>query len=406
MRGPIMAEGGSRKFIERVRSMSPYHHVAAILLVGIVVYGSFIVVDGLIIRQWLDSSFGTTPDLAIYQERTSLILNGGLIYRDLDIEAPPLINYLLLPAQIIGGEWWAYEIYFSLFPILTSLGIYAVMRRWDDHRAFLAALLFVICPFAVQDATWGIQDEPMVAFFYILPVLLLLGGHARSSAVAVAVGFWTKFLPIVTYPITLLSIKGTRERLLSIGLVILVSGLVALPFLILAPEEFLRFPSYYLLGRSGEGSAGMSIINLIGVGGWHLPGEVGAGLTVAALLLSYYLFKRWKLDVWRGAMLTTVMFISVYPMIRLGYFILPFAFFSLWAVQYKGIALRLIPMYVTLLFGQGFERASPGFDYSFSWLLGLVLVTAGILIMLDITRLCLKRPCLLDEAKREGLPSA
>lgn len=386
--------------------MSHRQHIAAILLVGLVVYGSFIVADGLMVRQWLDSSFGTTPDLAIYQERTSLILHGGLIYRDLDIEAPPLINYFLLPPQIMGGEWWAYEIYFSLFPILTSICMYLVMRRWDDRRAFLAALLFVICPFAVQDATWGIQDEPMVAFFYLLPAILLMGGYARSSAIAAAVGFWTKFLPIVTYPITLLSLKGTRERLISIGLVVVISCLVALPFLILAPEEFLRFPTYYLLGRSGQGSAGMSIINLVGVGGWHLPGEVGASLTVAALVLSYYLFKKWKLDVWRGAMLTTVMFISIYPMIRLGYFILPFAFFSVWAVQYKGIALRLIPMYITLLFGQGFERASPGFDQPYSWLLGLILVTAGILIMLDITRLCLKRPCLLDEVRREGLPSA
>ncbi len=400
-----MADTRSNKFIKHVRSLDHCRRFMAILLVGMTVYGLFIVTDGLVVREWLDTSFGNTPDLAIYQERTSLILNGGLIYRDLDIEAPPLINYLLLPPQIIGGEWWAYEMYFSLFPILTSLGMYMVMRRWDDKRAFLAALLFVICPFAVQDATWGIQDEPMVAFFYLLPVLLLLGGHTRSSAMAVAVGFWTKFLPIVTYPITLLSIKGTKEKLLSLGLVILVSTLVVLPFLILAPEEFLRFPSYYLLGRSGEGSAGMSVINLLGVGGWQLPGEVGAGLTVVALLFSYYLFKKWRLDVWRGAMLTTVMFISIYPMIRLGYFILPFAFFSLWAVQYKDIALRLIPMYITLLIGQGFERASPGFDYPFSWLLGLVLVTAGILIMLDITRLCLKRPCLLDEAQREGLPS-
>ncbi len=393
-------EGGMiGRTARRVRSLSYRQRVLAIVLVGILVYGSFIVIDGLVVRHWLDSSFGTTPDLAIFQERTSLILHGGILYRDLDIESPPLINYLLLPPQIIGGEWWAYEMYFSLFPILTSLGIYLVMRRWDDDRAFLAALLFVICPYAVQDATWGIQDEPMVAFFYMLPVLLLLSGRARSSALAVAVGFWTKFLPIVTYPLVLLSLKGTRERLISIGLALLITALVVVPFLILAPQEFLHFPSYYLLGRSGEGSAGMSIINLIGKGGWQLPGMAGAGLTVAAMLLSYYLFKRWNLDVWRGAMLTTVMFLSIYPMIRLGYFILPFAFFSVWAIQYKDVALRLVPMYVTLLFGQGFERASPGFDHPYSWIIGLVLVTAGVLLMLDITRLCLGRPCLLDERR-------
>jgi hypothetical protein len=123
----------------------------------------------------------------------------------------------------------------------------------------------------------------------------------------------------------------------------------------------------------------------------------GAGLTVAVLAVSYYLVYRWKLDIWRGAMLTTVMFLAVYPMIRLGYFILPFTFFSVWAVRHKGIALRLIPMYVLLLFGQGFEKGSSnGLDAPYSWLIALVLVAAGILVMLDIARLCLKSDCILD----------
>jgi hypothetical protein len=74
-----------------------------------------------------------------------------------------------------------------------GLGTYMVMRRWDGHLAFLTGLLCEVCPFAVEDATWGIQDEPMVAFFYILPVLLLLSGRKGWSAVAAAVGFWTNF---------------------------------------------------------------------------------------------------------------------------------------------------------------------------------------------------------------------
>ncbi len=101
---------------EKVRSLGHRQRMAAIILVGVLVYGFFIVADGTLVRPWLDSSFGTTPDLAIYQERTDLILHGGLIYRDLDIESPPLINYFLLPPQIISGEWGAYEMYFSLFP--------------------------------------------------------------------------------------------------------------------------------------------------------------------------------------------------------------------------------------------------------------------------------------------------
>lgn len=394
---------GKRSFL---RSADHRRRLAVIVLVGVLAYGSMIAIDGLVLREWLDSSFGPTPDLHIYQERAGLILNGGIIYRDLDIESPPLINYVLLPAQIIGGEWWAYEAYFSSYVILTAISMYLVMRRWDGYRATLASLLFLLCPFALQDATWGIQDEPMVAFFYLLPVLLFLSGRKGAAAVAAATGFWIKFLPVIIYPDILLMLRGRREVLKNVLIAVITSAFIALPFLLLCPIEFLGFPSYYLLGRSGEGSAGMSIINLLGQGGLQLPGTVGAALTVGALLLSYYLIRRWDLDIWRGAMLTTVMFLSVYPMIRLGYFIFPFAFFTVWAVNDRGILLRLVPMYVALLLGQGLESNEQWLGPSYSWALGAVLVLAGTLMMLDITRLCLKRRCFLDGDAREGPSSA
>jgi hypothetical protein len=390
----------------RIKSWGDPQRIGAILIVGLIVYGSFIVLDGLVIRQWLDAWFGSTPDLHIYQERTSLILHGGIIYRDMDIESPPLINYVLLPPQIAGGEWWAYEIYFSLFPIMTALALYMVMRRWNGHYAFLAALLVTVCPFAVQDATWGIQDEPLVAFFYLIPVLLALAGRTRMSSVMAIFGFWTKFLPIIVYPVTLLKIKGRRELAKNIGIAALTSALIVTPFLLLCPVEFLQFPSYYLLGRNGEGSAGMSVINLLGAGGYQIPGSVGAIITLGTLFISYLLVHRWKLDLWRGAMLTTVMFLSVYPMIRLGYFIMPFAFFSVWAVRDKWIAIRLVPMYVTLLFGQGIESTLDEMVPSYDWVWAIILVLAGTIIMLDIARLCLKQKCFLDEGWREEPSSA
>jgi len=393
----------------RLSALSHRQKVVTILLVGALVYGSFIVADGLVMRSVLDSSFGTTPDLQIYQDRTSVILNGGVLYRDLDSESPPLINYFLLPPQIAGGAWWAYEIYFSMFSIMTGLVLYLAMRRWDENTAFFAALLVVVSPYAVQDATWGIQDEPLVAFFFMLPAFLLLIGRASSSAVAAMVGFWTKFLPVILYPLTLIMLEGRRERMKNLGIAVLASVVIALPFLLVCPIEFLNFPSYYLLGRSGEGSAGMSVLNMLSVGGLSLPGMFGAGLTVLVLLAAYYLVHRWNLDVWRGAMLITVMFLAVYPMIRLGYYIFPFVFFSVWAVRHKDVALRLIPMYLTLLFGQALEQmGSHGHAFPYYWLLSAVLVLTGTLIMLDIAVRCLRKECFLDRTvrEREGPPSA
>lgn len=150
----------------------------------------------------------------------------------------------------------------------------------------------------------------------------------------------------------------------------------------------------------------MSVINLLGAGGYQIPGSVGAIITLGTLFISYFLVQRWKLDLWRGAMLTTVLFLSVYPMIRLGYFIIPFAFFSVWAVRNKWIAIRLVPMYVALLFGQGIESTLDEMVPSYDWVWGIILVLAGTIIMLDIARLCLKQKCFLDEGWREEPSSA
>jgi len=252
----------------------------------------------------------------------------------------------------------------------------------------------------------GIQDEPMVAFFYLFPVLLMLGGREGRSAVAAAFGFWVKFMPIIPYPVTLVRLRERRAVLKNVAIAVLTSVLIALPFLLVCPIEFLGFPSYYLLGRSGEGSAGMSVINLLGQGGLQLPGLAGAALTIGVLALSYFLAYHWNLDIWRGAMLSTVMFLSVYPMIRLGYYIFPFAFFAVWAVKDRGILVRLVPMYLTLLFGQGFQAGGLGVDPRYAWVFGTMLVLAGTLIMLDITWRCLRTRCFLDGEAREGPVSA
>ena len=83
--------------------------------------------------------------------------------------------------------------------------------------------------------------------------------------------------------------------------------------------------------------------------------------------------------------------------IRLGYFIIPFTFFSLWAVKDKNVFFKLIIMYVLLFIGQGIEAEGIPFLASIDgWLISFAFVLAGLLVMLDITRTCLKAKCLLD----------
>lgn len=390
---------------ETIKRWSFNQKILALLLLSLIIYGSFISLDVFLLRGWIDTTFGPTPDLGYYQERAQAILDGLILYKDIDVESPPLINYLFVPPQFFGGESWMFEIWFSLFPLFTGLLMYLILRRWNEHEAFLASCLAIICPYAVVDATWGIQDEPIVAFFYILPVLIFLAGRIRTSALVGTIATWVKMLQGLIFPNLLISMKSNKERIIAILIGIVFSLCIIGPFVIASGESITDLFRYYFLGgdASGNTSGGMSLINLLVKGGFDIPGSVGLAITVIALIASYYLAYRWKLDIWRSAMLTTVIFLSIYPMIRLGYFIIPFTFFALWAVKYKGVLFRLIAMYGFLFIGQGIETDEVGaLTFDNNWIIAFILVLIGLLIMLDTARICIKNKCLLDEEPEDS----
>ena len=408
------AETGSRngrwsRLEARLRGLSPRRRVLTLLLVAMIVYGSFIIISTLLLQPLLDqSNFGTT-DLSVFQERARLILNGGIIYRDVPflsfpVESPPIINYLFLPPQLAGGEGWAYEIWFSLFALLSSLATYLVLREWDDHLAFVAALILLLCPSLVLEATMAQQDEPIVVFLFILPVLLFLRKSFKGATASVSIGFWTKFLSIILFPAILIHIPTWKERFRHIGLAALISLAIALPFLIICPVEFLLFPTYYMLG-SNDGGAGMSAIGLMSDGGLVVPGTIGALVTVAALLVTYWYCWKRRLDIWRSCLLVTVVFLSIYPMIRLSYFILPFSFLVVWAAEDRRVLLRIIGMYIPLSIANvlDFSIDDGNVPIIFSWV-ALVFLISGLVILADATRIALRNECFLDRSRAGAAP--
>lgn len=385
-----------------IKKLSFRQKILILLLLSFLLYGSFIVSDVFLFRGWIDATFGPTPDLGYYQERAQAILDGLILYKDIDVESPPLINYLFVPPQLFGGEAWMFEIWFSLFPLFTGLLMYTILRKWNEHEAFLAACLAIICPYALIDATWGIQDEPIVAFFYLLPIFVFLAGRIKTSALVGTIAAWVKLLQALIFPNLLISMKSNKDRIFSVLIGIIFSLCIIGPFVLASGESITDLFQYYFLGgdASGNTSGGMSLINLLVKGGFEISGTMGLTITIIALFISYCLAYYWKLDIWRSAMLTTVIFLSIYPMIRLGYFIIPFTFFTVWAVKNRWIIVRLIAMYAFLFAGQGIETDEVGALFNNSWLIAFVLVLIGLLIMLDTARICLKSKCLFDDVER------
>lgn len=377
-----------------------------LVLISIIVYGFLIYVDVFYLRGWIELNFGVTDDLHFYQERGQAILDGKILYKDLYVESPPLINYLFVIPQFFGGSAWMYQVFFSVFPLMQALITYAALRKWNDNCAFILALFALLSPYSVLDATWGIQDEPIVTFFYTIPIILMLYGLTKSSAIIDTIAFWVKGLPIIIFPNLLIRMKNNKERLMGILLAVVVSLIIFVPIMVASGQSFFDIFQYYMLSDDdlNNVSGGISIINFITRGGYFPPGYVGLILTAAALLASYYLACRWKLDIWRSALLTTVSFMCVFSMLRFGYFAIPFFFLAPWLMK-GSLSMwgRFILFYAISFIAQGIESKDVSWlTFDYSWLISIGLMIVSFLLLLDMVRLSLKTKCFLDEIPAEA----
>lgn len=280
--------------------------------------------------------------------------------------------------------------------MITAIMMYVLLKRWNEHYAFVVSILCLFSPFILGDSTFGIEDEVIVVFITMLGILLYKVRAERLGAAMVAVGFWTKFIPVITFPYLWLRTETKREKLISIGLFAAVSLMVAIPFLIICPIEFITFPIYYTMGQDGGYSASLSVINLLGIGGVPISGLIGQLATVGALFLSYSYCYIKKLDVWRGSLVIFTVFLCVYPEAHLKYYAIPYLLLTVWAAKDLKLLFRMLPVYVILLVAQGYAVAPPGLNPSYSWVIAIVLLIIGDILLLDTVRRVIKTSSFID----------
>ncbi|MDD1743004.1 MAG: glycosyltransferase 87 family protein [Methanomassiliicoccales archaeon] len=374
--------------------MPPAKRGLALLIFGILLLGGLIALDQLVINNLLASSFGQFSDLSFYQERAQAILDGKLLYRDVQSEAPPLIAYFFVIPQLMGGSLAAYQSYFAAFTLLTALTLYYGLKRWDDLKAFKIGIIYLLSPFGVIESVFGVQDESIMVFLFLLAVILAIRGSGRLSAITVAIGIWTKVFAGLFYPILFLKTKSWRERLIHLGIISVFSVAISLPFLILAPNEFLNFPTFYFLGGSAPPATGISIWDFLGTGGLNIPGIALLAVALAGLLGGLWLVKKRDLEIWQGTLLIMVIFLVFYSRILVGYYILPVALLLVWAVDDRKMLLKTfllyLPFFASLAFTRDTRLGHAVIDASWSWVAGLALSLLGTLMLVDLARQALR----------------
>jgi hypothetical protein len=175
-------------------------------------------------------------DLFVYRSFAEPMLAGGLPYRDVPFEYPPLAAPLVsLPGLLgIGQESfrWAFTLWTlaGAAAVVLLCGALARATGGDPRRAmFAAALMPLLCGALVR------------THFDLFPVAMLLGGlvllcreRPRAGLVVLGLGVMTKLFPLVAVPVALawLVARGRRREAwqgaLACAATIVVVGLAAL----------------------------------------------------------------------------------------------------------------------------------------------------------------------------------
>ncbi|MCX6650317.1 MAG: glycosyltransferase 87 family protein [Methanomassiliicoccales archaeon] len=389
------------KAMSKLRPMSVGRKIAVYLIITLLLYGSMIVVDHVFLVGTIEDDL-SHPDLDVYRARTQTILDGGLLYRDVHTETPPIINYLLIPPQLLGGAEldWVWSAYFSFFAFLIAVLMYCSLRQFDEWKAYLAGMVVLLSPFTFIESGTG-EDESVTAFVFMLAAVLILLERKRSAATVIGVGIWTKMFPLLLFPVHFLQQRRWKDRLMISGIVLAITLLITLPFVVLCWSDFSYFLNFYFLGNEGRPTGGSSVWHFLRMGGWGIPSIVQLGLLGAAMASAYLYPYYKKMPAWQSMTLMLVVFFAFYPKVHGGYWIMLIALLSVWAVDNRKILLRIflafVPMILATAFAEG-EGTAPPVEFYGSWLLGLVLALIGLLMFVDAVRLAMKERPFIEAA--------
>lgn len=273
-------------------------------------------------------------DIPIFRDRVETILDGEWLYEDTEkiTVTPPLINYLLVPAVLLGDTLLVWELWFTFFIFLSSvLLFYIIEPHFGTRSAVSASMLFASSPFAFFTSVAMVQDDAIIVVFLLLAFLFLARLMWLSAAVVFGLGTMTKLFPALCAPLTFFGPKDVKSKLKVVGFGLGSALLISLPFILFAQEGFFQFIEFYLLGRQPTSSTqsfeevslitqrGMSFWKFLAVMGLVIPTSLLHGMLLISVIGVWTAVMKEKLDIQTGFLLCLLSIFVFYSKLHFGY---------------------------------------------------------------------------------------
>ncbi len=223
------------------------------------------------------------PDFQNFVKAAERIAQGEMLYRD-HIKYLNVYHYPPVFLYSLGVVFWVFNISFftakaflALFNVLSAFIVYLLAReRLNDRYSLSCLLIFLLNPFTFTAVYAGYFDN-FVIFFILLSIYLLDKSRPLGGGASLAVGFMSKLFPVILLPVYIAG--NLKDRKFIIRFLISFTAIflfIALPFLLLAFNDFLYYAFFYNFERT---SASMSLYY------YFLPG-LGNTIVPAVLQLA------------------------------------------------------------------------------------------------------------------------
>jgi Glycosyltransferase family 87 len=190
-------------------------------------------------------------DLSVYRSYAEPVLGGGLPYRDVFSEYPPLASPAIALPGVVGTAEEAFRLAYAGWTLLLATVVVllcgALARRTggDRRRALLAAALTPILFGALVRTHFDLAPVALT----LAALLLLCSARPRAGMAVLGLGAMTKLFPLVIAPVALAWLVGRGRRREALeGAVALIAVLAALAAaaLVASPQGALDAVRYHL----------------------------------------------------------------------------------------------------------------------------------------------------------------